>query len=207
MKRKINFKVLKSALCIGLCLAVILPFYSFEAKCAGIRDSIFRLHILANSDSESDQKLKITVRDALLNTAFEIFDGAADKNEAMKIARENIEEINEAAKDVVSAQGFDYEVTVKIGKSFFDTREYGSETFPAGVYDSLIVSIGEGKGHNWWCVMFPPLCVSASEKKVDTDGVLSSGEQEIVENGGKYAVGFWCVEQYQKLKKYVSSLF
>ncbi len=152
-----------------------------------IADSVFRLHVIANSDSEIDQDLKYTVRDALLSYMNDLCANCTSKEEAISIASEHLEDFKEIALNTIQEEGFDYSVNIRIGNFEFPTKHYGDISLPAGTYDALRVEIGEAKGQNWWCVMFPPLCfVNASsgivpeESKEDLQNTLTDEEFSIV---------------------------
>ncbi len=152
-----------------------------------ISDSVFRLHVIANSDSDVDQNLKYIVRDNLLNYMNTLCTDCTSKEEAIAIANAHIENFKEIALNTIKDEGFDYSVTVSIGNFEFPTKHYGDISLPAGYYDALKVEIGEAKGQNWWCVMFPPLCfVDASsgivpeESKEDLENSLTDEEFSIV---------------------------
>ena len=141
-----------------------------------IADSVFRLHVIANSDSKEDQDLKYIVRDNLLSYMNEICSNCKTKQEAIDIVTENKDKFEEIAKSTIKERGFSYDVRINIGNFEFPTKNYGDISLPAGLYDALRVEIGEAKGQNWWCVMFPPLCF------VDvTSGVVSEESKEVME--------------------------
>lgn len=123
-----------------------------------IAESVFRLHVIANSDSQEDQNLKYVVRDNLLSYMNEICKNTTNKEEAIKIAKQHENDFKQIALQTIREQGFSYDVNVRIGNFEFPTKHYGDISLPAGFYDALRVEIGEAKGQNWWCVMFPPLC-------------------------------------------------
>ena len=152
-----------------------------------IADSVFRLHVIANSDSEVDQNLKYIVRDDLLEYMNTLCTNCTSKEDAITIANEHIEDFKEIALNTIKAQGFDYSVNVSIGNFEFPTKHYGDISLPAGYYDALKVEIGEAKGQNWWCVMFPPLCfvdtssgIVPEESKEDLENSLTDEEFSIV---------------------------
>ncbi len=152
-----------AALLLGLFLAVILTgLFGFERDCETVRESVFRFHILANSDSEEDQARKLLVRDAVLRETAELFAGAESRGEALERARQNLPFIEETAEQALRKAGSADRVQASVTEMYFETRTYGDKTLPAGVYDALRLTIGKGEGHNWWCVMFPPLCVGAA---------------------------------------------
>ncbi len=123
-----------------------------------IENSVFRLHVLANSDSKEDQELKLLVRDNLLEYMNKLCSSCKTKSEATEIVEQNKEEFKKIAIDTIRNAGYSYDVTINIGNFEFPTKNYGDISLPAGYYDALRVEIGEAKGQNWWCVMFPPLC-------------------------------------------------
>ena len=123
-----------------------------------ISNSVFRLHVIANSDSNEDQALKYKVRDSLLNYMNKICNNCSSKEEAIILVEKNKENFKQIALDTIKAEGYSYDVDIKIGNFEFPTKYYGDISLPAGFYDALRVEIGEAKGQNWWCVMFPPLC-------------------------------------------------
>ena len=142
-----------------------------------IADSVFRLHVIANSDSKEDQDLKYKVRDAVLEYMNNISAECSSKEEVIKIAYEHQNDFISVAEKVIKENGFDYNVKIEIGNFEFPTKYYGDISLPAGFYDALKIEIGEAKGQNWWCVMFPPLCF------VDvTSGVVPDESKQIMQN-------------------------
>lgn len=117
-----------------------------------------RLHILANSDSPADQRVKLMVRDAILETTAEEFDTVLTEREAEASVEENLAEILETADAVLQENGFRYTASAELGSFLFPERQYSQRTYPAGEYRALRITLGEGEGHNWWCVLYPPLC-------------------------------------------------
>ena len=152
-----------------------------------IANSVFRLHVIANSDSNEDQNLKYIVRDKLLEYMNELCINCSTKEEAISIAQNNLNNFKELALQTIREEGFDYSVNVNIGNFEFPTKYYGDISLPAGYYDALKVEIGEAKGQNWWCVMFPPLCftdvtsgIVPEESKEDLENTLTDEEFSIV---------------------------
>lgn len=123
-----------------------------------ISNSVFRLHVIANSDSKEDQDLKYKVRDNLINYMNDICLNCKTKQEAIDLVTNYQNKFNQIALDTIKSEGYDYNVNIEIGNFEFPTKQYGDISLPAGLYDALKVEIGEAKGRNWWCVMFPPLC-------------------------------------------------
>lgn len=183
-------------------LSFILTQTIFTAQCEEIPENILRLHILANSDSEEDQNLKIKVRDHILRESTELFENADNKKEAVHITKTNLKKIVNNAQQYVYSLGYDYKVRGEIVQDmYFNTREYDSYTLPAGRYDAFRIIIGEGEGHNWWCVMFPPMCFSMAEENSDLTQVLTDEQLEITENKPKYEYKLKIVEIYNELKE------
>jgi len=138
---------------------ILLSVFSYSnAVSAGISKSVFRLHVVANSNSSEDQNLKYLVRDALIEYMNSICENISSKEDAIKIAKENKDEFYNIAKKVITDNGFNYDVNIDIGNFSFPTKNYGDISLPAGFYDALKVEIGSSTGQNWWCVMFPSLC-------------------------------------------------
>ncbi len=162
-----------------------------------IANSVFRLHVIANSDSDTDQNLKYKVRDALLEYMNNICKDCSSKNEAIELVELHQNEFKEVALDTIKKEGFNYDVKIEIGNFEFPTKQYGDISLPAGFYDALKVEIGEAKGRNWWCVMFPSLCfvdissgIVPEESKEDLQNVLSDEEYSLISNDNDYSIKF-----------------
>ena len=162
-----------------------------------ISNSIFRLHVIANSDSKEDQNLKYIVRDNLLKYMNELCANCSSKNEAIKLVTDNLNKFKEIALNTIKENGFSYDVNINIGNFEFPTKTYGDISLPAGYYDALRVEIGEAKGQNWWCVMFPPLCfvdvssgVVPEESKELMQDNLSSEEYTLISNNSDANIQF-----------------
>lgn len=155
----------------------ISAFSYTNAVCTDIAESVFRLHVIANSDSTDDQHLKYLVRDNIIEYLNDISIGVSSKEQVMEIAHEHITEIQKVALETIRSNGYNYSVKVSIGNFAFPTKKYGDITFPPGYYDALKIEIGEATGQNWWCVMFPPLCF------VDvTSGIVPDESKEVMQN-------------------------
>ena len=172
-----NFKFKRFIILLILLIlyTFVSAFYYSNAVCSDISDSVFRLHVIANSDSPADQNLKYIVRDSIIDYMNEISSSATSKEEVLQIAKSNISEIQSIAINTVRKEGYDYSVNVEVGNFVFPKKTYGDITFPPGFYDALKVEIGEAKGQNWWCVMFPPLCFV----DVSTGIVPDNSKQEL----------------------------
>ena len=189
------------ALIFGLLCAVFVSFAQFNAACEDMRTNVLRLHIIANSDSSADQALKLKIRDRILEKSGELFEGTDNIEGAIEDAKASLCEITAVANDVISENGFSYKAEAKIGDSYFETREYDEFTLPAGTYNSLIITLGEGKGKNWWCVIFPEICLPAAREASLSDAV-SQKSAHIAENPKRYKMAFKSVEIYEDIKKF-----
>lgn len=177
---------------LALTLAATLLPTEAEAK---IYEDTVRLHVLANSDSEEDQALKLEVRDEVLLTYGEELSKSYDKRDAEARILELSDEIKACAEGVISRHGYAYTVDVGLTSEWYDTRKYESFTLPKGYYTSLKIVIGEGKGRNWWCVMYPPLCLDAATDAPQDDAILGYTDEEIkLIRGGGYQVKFKLLE-------------
>jgi len=159
------------ALCAALLFLGLFPVHGEEA----VYEGVVRLHVLANSDGEADQARKLKVRDAVLEVTAPLLADCKDRDEAEKILTQHSEEIRQAALEVLKAHGDAHDVTVMLGEEDYPTRDYDSFCFPAGTYLSLRVCIGEAEGKNWWCCLFPPLCLgSAAVSSEDAEDAFIS---------------------------------
>ena len=188
-------KAVSGALVICLMLSVC----QLHGTCQGVRDNAVRLHILANSDSAEDQALKLKVRDAVLALSADWQEEAATAADALVLAESRLPAVQATAQAVVAAAGYDYPVTAEVCRMYFTTRQYDTLTLPAGTYDAVRLQIGAGEGQNWWCVMYPPLCVGAATDRRQATSLWSDNQQELVKNGDRYVVKFKVVEWVQSL--------
>ena len=154
-------KKLKFILILIFLLSIYIYFSALSyvnATSNDLKNNLFRLHVIANSDSKEDQNLKYIVRDSLLDYMNSLCANCSTKEEAISIAKEHINDFEKIATNTIIEHGYSYNISVEIGNFEFPTKQYGDISLPAGYYDALRVKIGEAKGQNWWCVMFPPLC-------------------------------------------------
>ena len=169
-----------------------------------LSDKVLRLHVLANSDSEADQALKLKVRDSVQEAASAILEGCPDRETAEQRLSAALPEIEDAARARIAAEGGKQTVTAELRPTVFPTREYEDFTLPAGEYLALRVVLGEGEGHNWWCVVFPPLCAETTSSLSQTAMAAGLTEEEvalITESDG-YQLKFKAVELWEKLMAY-----
>lgn len=158
--RKPSWYIMAAGLFLAILISNLSSFISDGQKLDELRGSVLRLHILANSDSDRDQCLKLKVRDKLLGS--DLFGGAADLAEAEETAAKKLRQIEHIAENVLLESGCRYRVSAELTDADFDERVYGDITMPSGKYRALRIKIGKGEGHNWWCVMYPPLCLPAA---------------------------------------------
>ena len=204
-----NSKIKHFALLIILLFiyTIICAFSYVNAVSTNIENSVFRLHVIANSDSYEDQNLKYIVRDKVLEYINTISSDATSKEEVISLANENIDKIQKIAEDTIYENGYNYPVTLSIGNFAFPTKTYGDISFPAGFYDALKIEIGEAKGQNWWCVMFPPLCfvdvtsgIVPEESKGTIKDNLSEEEYKLLsENSNDINFKFKVVEMFKNI--------
>lgn len=205
------------------CLLLILLLFMYitisafsytKAVCTDISNSVFRLHVIANSDSDEDQALKLIVRDSILEYMESISASNTSKEDFIELTRENLSQLQELAQSVVYDQGYTYKVSVEIGNFSFPTKKYGDITFPPGYYDALRIKIGEASGQNWWCVMFPPLCfvdttsgIVPDESKKSLKNNLTDDEYLLISesSNSNYDFKFKIVEVLQNLT--ISGIF
>lgn len=194
-----------------LAIFILLSANSYvNAISSNIADGVFRLHVIANSDSVEDQNLKYKVRDALLDYMNSICSDVSSKEDAMNIASEHLEDFKAIAENVIYENNYTYPVSVEIGKYDFPTKNYGDVSIPAGIYDALRVKIGKASGKNWWCVMFPPLCfvdvssgIVPNESKELLQENMSTEEYDLITNSSNNSdlnFKFKIVELFENIK-------
>ena len=193
--KKILIILLTLALLIGL--LAVLPIHSES----NVYDSVLRLHVIANSDSDEDQALKLLVRDAVLREAQSLLQNVSDRKNAEIIISQNTEHLRLTAEKAVRENGFSYPVSISLGKENYPTKIYESCAFPAGEYTSLQIFIGNASGQNWWCVLFPPLCLSAATDKDAFASVgITDGQYQIITDtkNPKYKIRFKILESFSE---------
>lgn len=200
-------KKIKISICVSMIVAIIFSICSFAKTSQEIRSDVLRLHVIANSDSSVDQNLKIRLRDFLLEEAKSIFDGSVNVENAVEKIEPQIPALEKSAKEFIQASGFDYDIKISLSREYFTTRTYETVTLPAGRYLALRVVIGAGEGHNWWCVMFPPMCVPAADKKDEIENVFTEDEIKLVESSPKYEIRFKVVEICEEIKESLNEKF
>jgi stage II sporulation protein R len=188
MKKKLNFILILTIL-IFLYI-VLLSFNYSQAISYNLSDSVFRLHIIANSDSSADQELKLKVRDKIIEYMNTLTSSSSDKKDVISIVNNHLDSFKEIALNTIKENGYNYDVNIEIGNFHFPTKSYGDISFPAGNYNALKIEIGDAIGQNWWCVLFPPLCfVNSSTGVVPDDSKntlkenINSESYEIISEG------------------------
>jgi len=198
---RIKRRNVELALLFGLIFSMVLSFARFDAACSDVKKNVVRLHIIANSDSDTDQALKLKVRDEILKETGELFDSTENYNDALALCQNNTELFEKVAKKVITENGFSYKAEASVGDTYFETREYESFTLPAGTYKSLNIKLGKAEGKNWWCVVFPAVCIPAAS--ADLSGSVGKSGVEITSNAPKYEIKFKAVEIYENIKHWL----
>ncbi len=194
-------QMIEISVAIGLVVSMIFSVIGFGADCREIRNNVIRLHILANSDTAEDQNVKLLVRDTLLSCGSKIFSGTVNVNNAEECLENEKDVLIQKINEVLFQNGFEYKAEIFLTEEYFTTREYENFTLPAGEYLALKVILGKGEGHNWWCVMFPPLCLPAATQKTDTEIILGENGAKIISNPVKYEMRFKIVEMIEGLRQ------
>lgn len=190
------------SLAAALISAMLFSMLGFTSSCEEMYDNIIRIRIIANSDSKEDQQLKLRIRDAVLKESQTVYNGEdISYEDALILTEENLSTLTAAAQNTVKKYGYDYTVRTQIRDEFFDTRTYDDFTLPAGTYKTAVFEIGEAQGQNWWCVIFPRVCVGTCKGEI-TDTV-SQQSANYTENYGKFKVKFKTVEIFGKIKNFL----
>lgn len=201
--KKENLKLLKTALLLGLVFSLLISSVRFSVGCEELKENILRLHIIANSDSDEDQALKLKIRDEILSLGCDKLCEAKGIDDAIILAKSETAHFQQIAEKVIKENGFDYSVRVKVEKKYFSTRVYDAFTLPAGEYEALCVEIGKAEGKNWWCVMYPALCISAAS--VDIGRAVSPNAKNIATGREKYVIKFKAVEIFEEIKNFLKN--
>lgn len=195
MKKDFFISLALVAIILTVC---ILNIVSFAQACDSVRRDVLRLHVVADSNSETDQKLKLLVRDAVLEKGGELFEGTVTVDTAKAEILPRIDELKAVATKVLRENGCKNSVEITVTEEYFNTRCYEDFTMPAGVYTAVRVNIGSAGGQNWWCVMFPPLCLPAVS--TDADAFFTDAEMKVVSSSPEYEPRFKIVEIIESIK-------
>ena len=192
---------------LALIIALVITFLTGAAltkEQTELADKLIRLHVVANSDSDEDQALKLKVRDRIISDIEVLLKGVTDRDKAAALINSNMADILDGSKQVISAEGYSYGVTAMLAEEEFPTRDYDTFSLPAGKYTSLRVVIGSGEGHNWWCVVFPPLCVTAASNDAETLKILTEDQVKLITSDKpEYVLKFKSIELWEKLKAWL----
>lgn len=196
-----RFRIWESSLMLALCVTLCLGTWA-QARQESISGSLVRLHVLAVSDDSNEQRIKLNVRDSVLSYISPKLESAESPDEAKRIISSELDGIKSAAE--TAAEGRPVKVTLT--QEYYPTRDYGSFSLPAGRYESLRVILGEGEGHNWWCVVFPPLCLTAAESDSAVESLDGETRGIVTEEDG-YRCKFRIVELWGEVCDFFDSVF
>ena len=182
-------------------LGIAQPVVAAVKTSEDISNKVFRLHILANSNSTEDQNTRLMLKIFILENSKDVI-GGKTLDEAISNAKNNRKEITEMCNEYLKSIGIDYKVVVSVVKEYFKTRVYDDFTLPAGKYNSLKIELGEAKGHNWWCIVFPSVCLSACTESMND--YLNEDEMKLVSN--TYSPKFKVVELYESAKEKIKNM-
>ena len=198
-------KTIFRSILMVLAVSVLVAGWALGREQQALADKLIRLHVVANSDSPADQAVKLKVRDAVLEEAARWYGDAATMEEANFALCTHLESITQAANKALLENGSPHTARAQVTDLYFPTRDYEGFSLPAGTYRSLQVTIGAGEGKNWWCVVFPALCLPAAQDREDVLALLPQQEQDIVSHPAEYQVEFKLVELFEELRHWLSA--
>ena len=201
-----TLRIAELALLLGTAVFLLTGAWALNTQ-RDLADRVVRLHVLANSDSEEDQALKLLVRDAVLERATALLERTESRAEAETLLRESLPELEAIGEETVRANGYSYDVAAELEDTSFPTKDYDGFSLPAGEYLALRILIGAGAGQNWWCVVFPPLCTAASADVPETALAAGLTEDQVslmTEEDSGYVLKFKAVEWWEQLKAALS---
>ena len=202
-------KILIKSFLTGFIISVLFSMVGFSNVCEELEEDVLRVHILANSDSEEDQNLKLQVRDEFLIYTEKYLNNLDKKKTAISVILENKYNICNYLENFVLEQGYNYKINLIYTNMYFETRTYqrnsNTVTLPAGYYDTIRITIGEGSGKNWWCVMFPQLCLPSAENLINAQDILTEKETDVIQNQVEYK--FKIVELFYDARNWFKRLF
>ncbi len=197
---KQHLKIWEISLLVALCITLCAGIFA-KAEQGRLSGELIRLHVIANTDSTSDQSVKLKVRDSVLEVLTPMLDGATDVKEAESIIKSALPQLCRVSETILINNGKYYSAKAEICFETYPTRNYEGFALPAGNYISLKIILGEGMGHNWWCVVFPPLCMTSVEDEDAFTGLSNETEKLITTDGNEYRVKFRIIELYEELKQ------
>lgn len=191
-------KLLEISMVVSIVISITVScLINLKSTYDSLQENVLRMHILANSDNDEDQALKLKVRDALLNNTELIFGDCANIDEAENNVSQKLDLIQSIANEVVTQNGYSYPINVELVNMEFDDRTYDNFTMPSGLYDAIRITIGKAEGHNWWCVMYPPMCINAVSIGESTS-YFNNDTMNLLENHNKYKLKLKCLEWLEK---------
>lgn len=189
-------------ICLLMLICFALTFLSVLHDKQQLSENMIRLHVIANSDSVEDQAVKLKVRDAIITYLTPRMSAVTNVKEAKKVIEENLDGLYTVARDMLTAEGMEDSVQVSLNREMYPIREYETFTLPSGVYNSLKVRIGDAAGKNWWCVVFPSLCMSAAGSEVAAASTFSDSLNHTIHNQNGYEVRFFILDWLGSLEKF-----
>lgn len=201
-----RLKSIEIALLLALAVTLLWGSTSLQRQDA-LAQKMIRLHVIANSDSEEDQALKLQVRDQVLSYATDILRSSADMKDAQNRLDRALPQIERLAAEEIGNAGYAYAVSARLEETEFPLKEYDGFSLPGGEYLALRIIIGEGTGHNWWCVVYPPLCTAAASEWEETAMSAGLGEDDIgliTEENTGYALRFRSLELWESLRQWLN---
>lgn len=202
MRKFLSSSAVSALLALVFAIATVTgSLTAYAEQCNAVRNQVLRLHVIANSDSCEDQQVKLLVRDRLLAVGTELFGNARTLAQATALVQATRDILQQQAQEVLAENGLSYAARVEIRKEYFETRTYGNTTLPAGIYLAVRVVLGEGQGQNWWCVMFPPLCLPAATQTQSRDAFVDNNKA-VTEAADGYEIRFKIVELVEELRQY-----
>lgn len=213
MKNLSKIKILIILTILILLYTLISAISYSNAVSSNLSENIFRLHVIAASNSEEDQNLKYLVRDEVISFLTKLTENVNSKKEVIQIVNKNLDQFQQIAEKVISENGYTYPVKISVGNFSFPTKEYGDVSLPAGSYDALRIEIGQAAGNNWWCVLFPPLCfvdvssgiVPDESKEIIKENLSDEEYSLITDDSNEVKFKFKIVEFFQNVGKQVTA--
>lgn len=197
-------KKLEISVLIGFIFSIIVSnLLIFFERYDKLKGNIIRLHILANSNSQEDQLLKYKIKDDLSASISVLLKNIKNKSQAKKVVLDNIDYLKSLTKSKIKDNGYDYDIDICLTKSYFTTRKYDGFVLPAGSYDALKIIIGEGKGNNWWCVAFPPMCSPVYSNDDNNKEILGDDQLQMITQPCEYK--FAIIEFLENIKNKINN--
>ncbi len=197
-KSKKQIRIIEGALLIALCITLCMGLWA-RAQQQKLSGELVRLHVIAASDSDADQALKLRIRDRALMHLTPLLDRAQSVDDARAVIESELPHLEKLANDEIAAAGFDYSAAAALSPERYPTREYMGFALPAGSYLSLRITLGGGEGQNWWCVVFPPLCMTAVEERESIATLSENSKKLIFAEEEEYILKFRLIEFFESI--------